>query len=153
VLQVNVRRNQKTQRKHPIMNRNLFGFALIGAIAAFTTGTVVPVAVAGPGPQYWIPKVDATPPAAVAAAHVAPRACTDARLAAVTETKPTWPNGRGPLATIEVGKRIECTSCDKPMVMMKPSGHNGRGPMVPVEIKGKHDCTKSGCGVAVASLE
>lgn len=78
-------------------------------------------------------------------------ACTDARLVTVTETKPTWHNGRGPLTTVAVGQKLECTSCDKPMIAMKPSGHNGRGAMAPVEIRGKHDCTKGGCGTAVAS--
>ncbi|ACB77710.1 hypothetical protein [Opitutus terrae] len=78
-------------------------------------------------------------------------ACTDARLVTVTKTKPAWHNGRGPLTTVALGQKLECTSCDKPMVAMKPSGHNARGAMAPVEIRGKHDCTKGGCGTAVAS--
>jgi hypothetical protein len=78
-------------------------------------------------------------------AEHAVRACTDARLVSVTETKPAWHNGRGPLTTVEVGKKLVCTSCDTPMIVMKPSLHNGRGPMVPVAINGTHDCTAKGC--------
>lgn len=126
---------------------------LAGAALALGTGLAIPAAIAGPGPEYWRNQGKTDGRAAVTAAHVehATRACTDARLVTVTETKPSWHNGRGPLVTTEVGKKLECTSCDTPLVVMKPSGHNGRGAMAPVEIRGKHDCTKNGCGTALAS--
>lgn len=127
---------------------------LAGAALALGTGLAIPAAIAGPGPQYWSNQGKTDNKTAVTAATTqrAAPVCTDARLVTVTETKPSWHSGRGPLVTTEVGKKLECTSCDTPMVVMKPSGHNGRGAMAPVEIKGKHDCTKNGCGTAVASL-
>lgn len=122
------------------------------SVGIFASGLFTAAALAGPGPEYWRSPGKTDGNAAVTAAPIerAARACTDARLVTVTQTKPSWHNGRGPLVTTEVGKTLECTSCDTPMVVMKPSGHNGRGAMAPVEIKGKHDCTKSGCGTAVA---
>ena len=118
----------------------------VGAVLSLGAVLTVSTATAGPGPDYWrnLDKKDdgATAPAAPMA-H-ATRACTDARLVSVTETKSILPNGRGPTQTVEVGKKLVCTSCDIPLIVMKPSLPNGRGPMVPVAIKGTHDCTK-GC--------
>lgn len=137
------------------MKTNAFRSKLLAGVAlALGTGLAIPAAVAGPGPQYWrnAGKTDTNTAVAAAPAARAARACTDARLVTVTETKPTWHNGRGPLVTTDMAKKFECTSCDTPMVVMKPSGYNGRGGMAPVEIRGKHDCTKSGCGGTVASV-
>jgi hypothetical protein len=88
-----------------------------------------------------------------AAAKIEPvvRICSDPRLVSVTETKPAWHNGRGPLTTVEVGKKLVCTSCDTPMIVMKPSGHNGRGAMAPVAIKGTHDCGNGCAAVPIAN--
>lgn len=124
---------------------------IAGAALAMATGLAVPTAIAGPGPDYWRnlgkPESKSSP---APAAPVETKACTDARLVSVTETKPTWPNKRGPLQTVEVGKKLVCTSCDTPLIVMKPSGHNGRGAMAPVAIKGTHDCTKNGCTPAAS---
>jgi len=127
---------------------------LAGAALALVTGLAIPAATAGPGPQYWNNqgKADLKTAGTSASTEGAASACTGAQLVTVTETKPSWHNGRGSLVTTEVGKKLECTSCDTPIVVMKPSGHNGRGAMAPVEIKGKHDCSKGGCGTAVASV-
>lgn len=129
---------------------------LAGAALALGTGLAIPTAIAGPGPDYWrnLGKPEAksslAPPAPIAT-----RACTDSRLVPVTETRTTWHNGRGPLQTVEVGKKLVCTSCDIPLIVMKPSGHNARGPLAPVAIKGTHDCTKNGCtpGAGVARAD
>jgi hypothetical protein len=126
---------------------------LAGAALALGTGLAIPTAIAGPGLEYWRNqgKTEVKTAATAAPVERATRGCIDARLVTVTETKPSWHNGRGPLVTTEVGKKLECTSCDTPMVVMKPSGHNGRGGMVPVEIRGKHDCGTSGCGTPVTN--
>ena len=109
-------------------------------LAALTLGTAIAIPSTVAAPATTTGNVS-TPNA---------RACTDARLVTVREIKPSLHNGRGPQITTQVGKKLECTSCDTPMVAMKPSGHNGRGAMAPVEIKGRHDCSKNGCGPAVA---
>lgn len=124
------------------------------SIAIIASSLFAAVALAGPGPQYWNktspkPAEKASVPAAPMPHAVA--ACTDARLVSVTETKFIQANGRGPMRTVEVGKKLVCTSCDTPMIVMKPSGHNARGAMAPVAIKGTHDCSKVGCGSPVAS--
>ena len=133
---------------------NLFA----GAALAWGTGLAIPAAIAGPGPDYWR-NLGRNENAAIAApaallTHSA-RACTDARLISVTETKTILPNGRGPMQTAEVGKKLVCTSCDTPLIVMKPSGHNARGGMAPVAIRGTHDCAKKGCtpGTSVASID
>ena len=129
---------------------------IAGVALALGTGLAVPTAIAGPGPDYWRnlgkPESKSSP---APAAPVENKACTDARLVSVTETKPTWPNRRGPLQTVEVGKKLVCTSCDTPLIVMKPSGHNARGGMAPVAIKGTHDCAKKGCtpGTSVATVD
>lgn len=134
------------------MKTNTFRFTLLaGAVLALGTGVAIPAAIAGP--EFW-PSVSNREKAGAATPDSAERgsvSCIDARWVNVTETKPRWHNGRGPLLTTELGKKLECTSCDTPMVAMKPSGHNGRGAMAPVAIKGKHDCAKSNCAPAVAA--
>ena len=118
---------------------------IAGAALALGAGLAVPTARAGPGLDYW--RNLGKPESRSSLAPTAPvhtKVCSDAQLVSVTETKPTWPNSRGPLQTVEVGKKLVCTSCDTPMIVMKPSLHNGRGPMTPVAIKGTHNCTK-GC--------
>jgi hypothetical protein len=110
------------------------------SVGVLASGLFATAALAGPGPENWNQGKASTP-----------RACTDARLVTVTETKPSLHNGRGPLVTTVIGRKLECTSCDTPMIVMKRSAHNGRGAMAPVEIKGKHDCSKNGCGTPVAS--
>lgn len=120
---------------------------LAGAALALGTSFVIPNVIAGPGPEYWRNQGKA-PSAASAPAAPKPHtvtACTDARMVSVTETKFIQANGRGPTRTVEVGKKLVCTSCDIPMIVMKPSGHNARGAMAPVAIRGTHDCTKNGC--------
>lgn len=114
------------------------------------SGLLASIVLAGPGPDYWRnlgktadPKIDAPSPATIPV-----RACIDARVVTVTETKPGWHNGRGPLVTTEVGRKLTCTACDTPVIVMKPSGPNARGAMAPVAIPGTHDCTKAGCGTA-----
>ena len=131
---------------------------IAGAALAWGSGFAIPAALAGPGPDYWRNQGKSENTAiAVPAAPTTPitRACTDARLIAVTETKTILPNGRGPMQTVEVGKKLVCTSCDTPLIVMKPSGHNARGGMAPVAIEGTHDCAKKGCtpGTSVASIE
>jgi hypothetical protein len=127
---------------------------LAGAAVALATALSIPAASAGPGPDYWrnLGRTDSKAAVAPTSVERAARVCADARLVSVTETKPSWQNRRGPLTTVEIGKKLECASCDTPLVVMKPSGHNGRGGMAPVEIKGRHDCTKDGCGATVATL-
>jgi hypothetical protein len=131
------------------MKTNALHSKLLAGIAlAFGTGLAIPAALAGPGPQFWNrPAAKTEPSATVAPApHSASvSACTDSRLVTITETKSILPNGRGPTRTVEVGKKLLCTSCDTPLVVMKPSGSNGRGAMAPVEVRGTHDCTKNGC--------
>ena len=100
------------------------------------------------GPDDWRKHGQAPSPAPSAPAAPMPHtatACTDARLVSVTEAKFIQANGRGPTRTVEVGKKLVCTACDIPMIVMKPSGHNARGAMAPVAIRGTHDCTKNGC--------
>jgi hypothetical protein len=130
------------------MNIYTFPSRLLAGVAlTLGTGLAVP-AIAGPGPQYWrnLGKTDNTTTAAQAArSEKTNPACTDSRLVSVTETKPAWHNGRGPLTTVEVGKKLVCTSCDTPLIVMKSSWPNARGPLVPMAIKGTHDCTKNGC--------
>ncbi len=77
-------------------------------------------------------------------------ACVDARVISKTEPRFIQANGRGPTRTVEVGKKLACTSCDIPTVVMKASGHNARGAMAPVAIKGMHDCTQNGCTPATS---
>jgi hypothetical protein len=117
----------------------------LGTVLALSTGLTGPAALAGPGLEYWrnfgqsrtsASNVD---PAPITAA----RPCTDSHVVAITESKPLFPNGRGPIRTVEVGSKLACTSCDSPMVAMKPSGDNGRGAMTPVALKGLHNC--NGC--------
>jgi hypothetical protein len=125
---------------------------LAGVTLSLGAGLAVP-AIAGPGPQYW-----RNPGKSESTMTVAPpahgehaiRACTDARVVSVTETKSILPNGRGPTRTVEVGKKLVCTSCDIPIIVMKPSWQNARGPLAPVTIKGTHDCTKTCLAVARA---
>lgn len=111
-------------------------------------GFITAGAVGGPGPDYWRNQgktaINAlTPPAAPKGqANVD---CTDARVVPVTETKFIQANGRGPLRTVEVGKKQVCTACAIPTIVMKPSGHNARGAMAPVASKGTHDCTTNDC--------
>ena len=125
---------------------------LAGVALALGTGLAIPTVNAGPGPDYWRNLGKPEFKSSVASpAPIESKACTDAKLVPVTETRTTWHNGRGPLQTVEVGKKLVCTSCDTPMIVMKPSGHNGRGAMAPVAIKGTHDCSKAGCGIPVAS--
>lgn len=121
---------------------------LAGAALAFGTSFAIPNVIAGPGPNSWLnqgkaPSTATRDPAAPKPHTVA--GCTDARLVSVTETEFIQANGRGPTRTVEVGKKLVCTSCDIPMIAMKPSGHNARGAMAPVAIRGTHDCTKNGC--------
>jgi hypothetical protein len=118
---------------------------IVGLALALGAELVVPIVIAGPGPDHWrdLGKTKGGP-TTQSDVKAAP-ACMDARLVSVYETKPTLSNGRGPTRTIEVGKKLECTSCDTPMIVMRPSGHNGRGAMAPVAIKGTHDCTANGC--------
>lgn len=133
--------NIRIMKTHMISSALLAGAALtLGAVLAISTAS------AGPGPDYWrnLGKKDMSAPALAAPAAHAVRACTDARLVSITETKSILPNGRGPVQTVEVGRKLVCTSCDIPMIAMKPSLPNGRGPMVPVAIRGTHDCT-NGC--------
>jgi hypothetical protein len=116
---------------------------LAGAALALGTGLALPTAIAGPGPDYWRnlgkpeSKSSLAPPESIAT-----KACTDARLVPVTETRTTWHNGRGPLQTVEVGKKRVCTSCATPLVVMKPSWPNARGPLVPVTLNATHDCSR-----------
>jgi hypothetical protein len=126
---------------------------LAGAALALGTGLAIPTLIAGPGLDYWrnLGKPESKSSFA-SPVPVETRTCTDARLVPITETKTTWHNGRGPLQTIEVGKKLVCTSCDTPIIVMKPSGHNARGAMAPVAIKGTHDCSKVGCGSTVAGV-
>jgi hypothetical protein len=118
----------------------------LGVVLTLSTGLAGPAAIAGPGLDYWrnlgqagnsAPKVN---PATIADAA---RQCTDSRAIVITESKPLFPNGRGPTRTVEVGRKFVCTSCDSPMIAMKPSGDNGRGAMTSVAIAGVHDC--NGC--------
>ena len=130
------------------MNISILPSRLVAGVAlSLGTGLAVP-AIAGPGPQYWrnLGKSDTTTAVvpAVRGGNTNP-ACTDARVVSVTETKSILPNGRGPMRTTEVGKKLACTSCDTPVIAMKPSWPNARGPLVPVAIKGTHDCTANGC--------
>ena len=133
-----------------IMKTLMLCSKLLAAAALIVgAGFSISTAMAGPGPDYWrnLGKMESTAVVAPAATLThATRACTDSRLVAVTETKTILNNGRGPIQTVEVGKKLVCTSCDTPIIVMKPSLHNGRGPMTPVAIKGTHDCTK-GCAV------
>jgi hypothetical protein len=123
-------------------------------LVLFAGGLFGAAALAGPGPQYWSNhgKSSAKPALTEVSSPRLLRACSDARLVSIAETKPAWSNGRGPLVTTEVGQKLMCASCDTPAVVMKPSGPNARGPMMPVEIKGQHDCTKNGCGTAVMTV-
>lgn len=121
---------------------------LRATVGIFVSGVFAAATLAGPGPDYWrhqgkAPGTTTSTPAAPTPEGVA--VCTDARLVSVTETKFIQANGRGPMRSVEVGKKLVCTSCETPMIAMKPSGHNGRGAMAPVAIKGTHDCTKNGC--------
>ena len=123
---------------------------LAGAALALGTVLTVSSATAEPNPDDCrnLGKKDNKATARAAPKAPATRACTDARFVSVTETKSMLPNGRGPTQTVEAGKKLVCTSCDIPLIVMKPSLPNGRGPMVPVEIKGTHDCTKACATVA-----
>lgn len=124
---------------------------LAAVIVASASGIAIPAAVAGA--EGSLGRKNSNVPVAADSAKRASPDCTDARWVTITETKPGWHNGRGPRLTTEVGKKLECTSCDTPMVVMKPSGHNGRGAMAPVAIKGKHACTKERCGPELASAK
>lgn len=118
------------------------------SVAIITGGLFAAAALAGPSPHAWRNQSKASDTATAASAAPmthANAACNDARLVSVTETAFLQANGRGPIRTVEVGKKLICTSCDNPMIVMKPSGHNARGAMAPVAIKGSHDCTKNGC--------
>ncbi len=125
-----------------------FSKLFAGVAMALGTGAIMSTAVAGPGPDYWrnLGKAPSTATVSPAAPMIhANTACTDARIVSVTEKKFIQANGRGPMRTVEVGKKQVCTACDVPTIVMKPSGHNARGAMVPVAIKGSHDCTTNGC--------
>lgn len=138
--------------------KNLTLKLFAGAALALGTGLTIPTAISGPGPDHWRNSGKTENSAIVAPVvpmtHTA-RGCTDARLMSVTETKTMLANGRGPMQTIEVGKKLACTSCDTPKTVMKASWHNGRGPLASVAIKGTHDCSKSGCtpGTSVATVD
>lgn len=113
-----------------------------GAGLALVLGITAPRAFAGPGPQYWQslgkPKVETATPASQSSGLV----CTDAKIVPATQTRNAWPNGRGPLATLTVGTKTECTACGT-LTVMKPSLANGRGPMQAVQVAGTHDCTSA----------
>jgi hypothetical protein len=131
------------------MKTNTLRSKLLAAAAlALGTGFTISNAIAGPGPDYWRNQGKAPSPAPSAPAAPTPQtvaACTDARLVSVKETKFIQANGRGPMRTVEVGKKLVCTSCATPMIVMKPSGFISKGALTPVTIRGKHDCTKAGC--------
>ena len=149
LLQVGTLPSRKTKLSiFLLMKSQILRSRLLGGVALVAVTTFAVPLVAGPGPQYWSNPGKANDTTTVIPAKPgerAVRACTDARLVSVTETKPAWHNGRGPLTTVEVGRKLVCTSCETPMIVMKPSLHNGRGPMVPVAIEGTHDCTANGC--------
>ena len=133
-------------KTHIISSAILAGALSLGAVLTISTAS------AGPGSDYWrnLGQKDTGAPAPAAPTAHAVRACTDARLVSITETKSILANGRGAMQTVEVGKKFVCTSCDVPMVTMKPSLPNGRGPMVSVAIRGTHDCS-TGCAT-IASV-
>ena len=133
-----------------VMKTNSLRSVLFAGAALAAVGFATSNARAGAEPEHARNQHKTRNTPALTIAERSQPSWTDARLAAVTETRSSLPNGRGTQVTSEVSKKLECTSCDTPMIAMKPSGHNGRGAMAPVEIRGRHDCTKDGCGTAVA---
>lgn len=98
---------------------------------------------AGPGPQYWAnlnknaAKTDEAKPA------VTVPVCPGSQEVAVTVMKPSWPNGRGPLAPVQIGTKRVCTVC--PVTSVATEGWaNGRGPQTKTETSQTgvpHTCT------------
>ncbi len=98
-------------------------FAATALLASLLTANTY----AGPGPQYWAnanrnaAKADEAKPAATVPV------CPGSQEVAVTVMKPAWPNGRGPLAPVQIGTKRVCTVC--PVTGVATAGWaNGRGP-------------------------
>ena len=112
-------------------------------------------AVAGPGPQFWQSVGKAKAPAAEQAkpSVVATHACAGAAVVAVTEMKPTLPNGRGPLVAVQAGTKTVCHMCPVTATVTTNDWPSHRGPLTTTATTKtgvEHTC--SNCAAAVAKL-
>ena len=112
-------------------------------IVALVVSAVCTGAFAGPGPQYWQTHNANAGNRDASQAAVAAPLCPGSREVAVTVMKPTWADGRGPLAPVQIGTKRVCTVC--PVASERSRGwSNGRGPQSKTEITESgvpHTCT------------
>jgi hypothetical protein len=124
------------------------GLALILAIGLGAPA----LALAGPGSEYWheSKKPTLTTPASESKPLCTLDAtCPDSKLVTISEARPTWSNGRGPLQRVDVGTKRVCYTCAGNTTMLQSTTSNGRPPYQLVQVAAKHDCTV----VKVASKE
>lgn len=131
------------------------------SLVTLLASLAAPLAVAGPGRQFW--ETPPTParaastvaaPAAASAARAtsspiaaAMQSCTgcgDTTLVEKIVVKDEWKNGRGPKHTEVVGTQSVCECCLPPMAVMKPSWSNARGPLHAVRVPVTHVCQPGG---------
>ncbi len=119
------------------------GVSLGLLFSAFLAGN----AIAGPGPQYWQSVGKAAAPAAQSAkvADLAVSICLGSEVVPVTAMKPSLPNGRGPLAPVQVGTERVCHVCTTSTVVTTNDWPNHRGPLVQkievTKVGATHVCT------------
>ena len=117
----------------------------LGSLLALVLTVAVPVANAGPGPDYWrrMEKNRSSQPTVQTATSVSTnKACTTSRTEAVTELRSTLPNGKGPVQRVQVGTREVCDSCATRTVV-RPALPNGKGPLRSVKVATTHVCDAS----------
>lgn len=102
-------------------------------------------AVAGPGPQYWRSAGNPTVPVVEPAKSSDVPICPGSELRPVTVMKPSWSNGRGPLAPVQIGTERVCRLCATTTVTTTNDWPSHRGPLVQkVEVSkpgATHVCT------------
>lgn len=105
----------------------------LGSLLLLAAGVAAASLFAGPGVQHWQSTPDLTPPAArVATPADSCAGCPGVKWVDVAVTRPTWPNGRGPLATALESREEPCRVCAGSSVARMPDWPNRRGPLKPV---------------------
>lgn len=135
------------------MNTSLLNKTAGAGLALLFLALVSPIAVAGPGPQYWQSLGKAKAPAAeLAKPAAAPtHLCAGAAVVPVTVMKPAQPNGRGPLVEVQTGTKTVCHMCPVTTTVRTNSLPNGRGAWTATEVTKtgvEHTCTN--CTAVVA---
>lgn len=126
---------------------------LTGTALLLVAGLALPAGFAGPGSGVTIWRNPTAAKATSAGPDVAtetPRACTDARVIALKESKWVRGGGRG-MVVVNAGKALVCNSCATPAPVTKTHDRNSNGPKAGKPTKVLHDCGKAGCGGAVVA--